>query len=319
MRVPHRLEATTAYLVLEGVGGALATLFGTLFSVYLIVEAHLTPFELVLLGTVLEGSVLLFEIPTGVVADTVSRRLSVIIGMAITGCALLLFGSVPEFWALVVASVLWGLGWTFVSGAYEAWITDEVGEEAATALYVRGAQAFWIGALVAIPIAIGLGVLGFAVPILAAGAGWIALAVSMAFVMPETAFRRGHAERRRLSDTFRGGVRAVRASHVLIFVLVIAAIHGASTEAFDRLSTLHLLEGTSFPADDATGRREAALATLEGYLTDALGGPLDPRVRSIAALRYAAHTLSFDESDAAQKAAALGAAAEYAAALTTGG
>jgi len=140
MRTPHRLSAPTAYLVLEGVGGVLATLFGTLFSVYVIVEAHLGPFELVLLGTVLEGSILLFEIPTGVVADTVSRRLSVIIGMAVTGAALLLMGSVPRFGWLVVASVLWGLGDTFVSGAYEAWITDEVGEEHVAQVFTRETQ-----------------------------------------------------------------------------------------------------------------------------------------------------------------------------------
>jgi DHA3 family tetracycline resistance protein-like MFS transporter len=163
-------------------------------------------------------------------------------------------GSVPRFGWLVVASVLWGLGETFVSGAYEAWITDEVGEDAATHLYVRGAQAFWIGALVAIPLAIGLGIIGFAVPIVVAGLGWIALAIAMAFLMPETGFERGqHVESRRLLDTFRGGVRVVRASHVLVIVLIVAAIHGASTEAFDRLSTLHLLRGTSFPAKDAMG------------------------------------------------------------------
>ena len=71
----------------------------------------------------------------------------------------------------------------------------------------------------------------------------------------------------------------------------------------------------AFAADDTSGRREAALEVLEGYLTRALGGPLDDRALRIAALRYAAHSLSFDECDAAQKAAALSAAAEHAAGL----
>jgi MFS transporter, DHA3 family, tetracycline resistance protein len=251
MRTRHRLSAPAAYLTLEAVGGVLAALFGTFFSVYLIVDAKLGPFELLILGTVLEGSILLFEIPTGVVADTVSRRLSVLIGLAVTGGALLLIGSVPRFGWLVAGSCLWGLGETFVSGAYEAWITDEVGEDAAAPLYVRGAQAFWIGGLAGIPLAIALGLIGFEVPILVAGVAWIALAIAMGFLMPEDHFERGHAESRRMLDTFRGGVRAVRASHVLLLVLIVAAIHGASTEAFDRLSTLHLLRGTSFPADDA--------------------------------------------------------------------
>jgi hypothetical protein len=72
-----------------------------------------------------------------------------------------------------------------------------------------------------------------------------------------------------------------------------------------------------FPADDASGRREAALEALGGYLARALGGPLDERARRIAALRYAAHSLSFDECDAAQMAAALTAAAEHATALAS--
>ena len=40
-----------------------------------------------------------------------------------------------------------GLGYTFQSGAYEAWIADEVGGERLTRVLLRGAQASWIGAL----------------------------------------------------------------------------------------------------------------------------------------------------------------------------
>ena len=71
----------------------------------------------------------------------------------------------------------------------------------------------------------------------------------------------------------------------------------------------------AFAAHDTSRRREAALEVLEGYLARALGGPLDERARCIAALRYAAHSLSFDECDAAQKDLALTAAAEAATAL----
>jgi DHA3 family tetracycline resistance protein-like MFS transporter len=67
--------------------------------------------------------------------------------------------------------------------------------------------------------------------------------------MPETRVRRAESgERPRLTRTFRDGVRAVRRSHVLVLVLLVAALHGMATEGFDRLSQLHLLEGTSFPA-----------------------------------------------------------------------
>ena len=49
-------------------------------AVYLVQELHLSPLQLVLMGTAMEAAVFLFEIPTGVVADTYSRRLSLIVG-----------------------------------------------------------------------------------------------------------------------------------------------------------------------------------------------------------------------------------------------
>ena len=75
----------------------------------------------------MEAAVFLFEIPTGVVADTYSRRLSLIIGYLGMGAAWLLVGVVSEPWAVIVLWAFWGISYTFTSGAYQAWITDEVG------------------------------------------------------------------------------------------------------------------------------------------------------------------------------------------------
>ncbi|HVY61197.1 MAG TPA: phosphotransferase, partial [Planctomycetota bacterium] len=76
------------------------------------------------------------------------------------------------------------------------------------------------------------------------------------------------------------------------------------------------LRFVAFPADDATGRREAALEALSAYVERLLGAPPDPRAHAVAALRYAAHSLSFEECDPAQKRAALARAAELARTLT---
>jgi len=59
-----------------------------------IVEAGLSPFRLLMLGTALELTIVLFEVPTGVVADTVSRRLSVIVGLALTGLGFAITGAI---------------------------------------------------------------------------------------------------------------------------------------------------------------------------------------------------------------------------------
>jgi len=70
----------------------------------------------------------LFEVPTGVVADTVGRRASYLLGAATlfgsTLLYLLLWQVHAPFAAWAGASVLLGLGFTFFSGATEAWLVD---------------------------------------------------------------------------------------------------------------------------------------------------------------------------------------------------
>lgn len=70
----------------------------------------------------------LFEIPTGVVADTRGRRTSYLLGAATLFVSTLLYVwmwqiSAP-LWGWAVSSVLIGLGFTFFSGAVEAWLVD---------------------------------------------------------------------------------------------------------------------------------------------------------------------------------------------------
>jgi len=79
-----KFKAYPVYLFLEA---ATALLFGMIFtmsSLYQVQRAQLSAIQLVLVGTVLELSIFLFEIPTGVVADVVSRRLSVILGVILS-------------------------------------------------------------------------------------------------------------------------------------------------------------------------------------------------------------------------------------------
>jgi DHA3 family tetracycline resistance protein-like MFS transporter len=80
----------------------------------------LTPLELVLVGTVLEATAFLMEIPTGIVADVYSRRLSVIVGVVLYGVGWTIEGAIPAFWAFLLSQVLWGTGATFLSGAHAA-------------------------------------------------------------------------------------------------------------------------------------------------------------------------------------------------------
>jgi hypothetical protein len=69
-------DPVATYYVLTAVATFCYTLCFTVNLVYLIVRVGLDPLQLVLVGTVLEATCFLFEVPTGVVADRYSRRLS---------------------------------------------------------------------------------------------------------------------------------------------------------------------------------------------------------------------------------------------------
>src|SRR5262245_8183827 len=69
-----------------------------------------------------------FEVPTGVVADTRGRRFSFLLGAATlllsTLLYLLMWQTHSPLWGWAIASILLGLGFTFFSGATEAWLVD---------------------------------------------------------------------------------------------------------------------------------------------------------------------------------------------------
>jgi DHA3 family tetracycline resistance protein-like MFS transporter len=97
--------------------------FAAIVTVNLVYQATvvgLNPLQLVLVGTLLETVCFVFEVPTGIVADLYSRKLSVIIGVLLIGLGFTLEGLIPAFWAVMLAQIVWGIGSTFVSGAREA-------------------------------------------------------------------------------------------------------------------------------------------------------------------------------------------------------
>ena len=78
----------------------------------------LSPAELILIGTAQGIASMVFEVPTGVVADTYSRKWAVVIAHAVTGVGMFATGFVTSFPALVVTNALWGVGHTFGRHSY---------------------------------------------------------------------------------------------------------------------------------------------------------------------------------------------------------
>lgn len=247
----RKLPAYTVFLIISGAAAVLFTTYGFITAIYRVQTAGLNPFQLVLVGTVLELSVFLFEIPTGLVADVYSRRLSVIIGYALIGAGFALEGTLPLFATILLAQVLWGVGYTFISGAQDAWLADEIGEEQLTQAYLRASQMGRVGSLAGIVIGMSLGTVRLGLPMLIAGAFFVLLSFFLILFMPETGFAPTPRPERnswgKMTDTFRDGVRVVRGRSMLMLILAITIFFGLSSEGWDRLREAHLLENFSFP------------------------------------------------------------------------
>jgi DHA3 family tetracycline resistance protein-like MFS transporter len=245
-------NAFTVFLIITGADWLIFSLFSTVVYVYLATYVTTDPFQLTLIWTVFTTTTLLFEIPTGVVADVYSRRLSVIIGFAMIGVGALIEGVFQIFELVLLAQVVWGIGFTFQSGALDAWIADEIGEERVGHAYMRASQVGQVAFLIGIPISTALGTIALNLPIILAGMLFLLLAVFLIFVMPEEGFQRSPQEEskswRTMLMTFRDSVRLVRGRTVLIVILLISAVYGLSSSGFDNLWTVNMLENHTFPA-----------------------------------------------------------------------
>jgi DHA3 family tetracycline resistance protein-like MFS transporter len=247
----RKLPAYTVYLVIQGSFWLFFTMMATISAIYRVQSAGLNPLQLVLVGTVIEATVFLFEIPTGIVADLYSRRWSVIIGYLLIGLGFILEGTIPLFGTILLAQVIWGIGATFTSGAEEAWLADELGEERLTQTYLRGSQIAQLGAFVGIIISVALGSIALNLPMIIGGMLVVALAIFLILFMPETGFERKPDDERdtwqKAAGTFRNGLQTVRGRPVLGLMLAIAAIYGLSSEGLDRLWEAHFLANFTFP------------------------------------------------------------------------
>jgi MFS transporter, DHA3 family, tetracycline resistance protein len=222
-------------------------------AVYLVRELDLSPLELILMGTVMEAAVFLFEVPTGVVADTYSRKLSLIVGYVGMGVAWMLVGVFSAPWAIIAIWGFWGLAYTFTSGAYQAWITDEVGVENVGRVFLRGERVRYAGAVVGLIGQVAIGVVSLRAGVIAGGAVTAACGLLCVFFMPETGFRRRPRIERgsalaELRSTAATGVRFAWAAPVILLLVSVGFFMGMSSEAFDRLKEAHFLRDVGLPA-----------------------------------------------------------------------
>ncbi|MFD2446979.1 MFS transporter [Bacillus sp. CGMCC 1.16607] len=227
-----------------------AFIFTFVFTVNLLYHVQivkLDPLQLVLVGTVLELTVFLFEIPTGLVADIKSRKFSIIIGYFLIGVGFLIEGLFPAFVAVLLSQILWGIGYTFTSGAGQAWIADEIGEERASLAFLKGAKAGNFGKIIAIPLSILAGYFMVNLPIIIGGICMLGLSILLIFFMKEDHFKPVTKVERastwaHLKDNIKNIIDYGKASFLLRILFLIALLFGFYSEGFDRLWMSHFID-----------------------------------------------------------------------------
>ena len=122
------------YLTLQLFNTLAASLIWGINTLFLL-DAGLSNTEAFAANAFFTAGFVLFEIPTGVIADLKGRKVSYLLGVFTLAVSTLIYlymwrVSAP-FWAWAISSMLLGLGFTFFSGAFEAWLADALAHSGA--------------------------------------------------------------------------------------------------------------------------------------------------------------------------------------------
>ncbi len=116
------------YLTLSALFTLAASVVWAINTIFLLRVGGLSLFQVMIVNSVFTVGQMIFEVPTGVVADTIGRRASILLAMLTLMLATLFYVYTPALglgmWGFLAASVALGLGYTFQTGTVEAWVVD---------------------------------------------------------------------------------------------------------------------------------------------------------------------------------------------------
>jgi len=125
LQTPHSIQRTYLLLLL---GNTLAASLIWGINTIFLLDAGLSNLEAFAANAFFTAGMVIFEVPTGIVADTAGRRTSYLLGTVTLAVSTLIYVLLWQleapFWQWAISSILIGLGFTFFSGAVEAWLVD---------------------------------------------------------------------------------------------------------------------------------------------------------------------------------------------------
>jgi len=258
-----RLSPKATYVTILGGHGIARGLLIALLSFW-VMQARLDALQLVLLGTALEAVLFCFQVPTGAFADAVGRKAATVIGYATLGLAFGLQGLTRDFGTLLALQAISGAAWAFLIGSIEAWIAQRAGTDDLERIFLRGGQASMAGLMAGMCATVLLGQIDPRLPIFAGGALLVLVSVVAAVLMSEE-----RPERRKIAAIAAIGLRQIRASRVLVTLVLVALALGISSEGWDRLYSAHLMRNLGMGS--AGGLSPVGWLALIGLCNCALG------------------------------------------------
>ncbi len=212
-----------------------------------------TLFQISLLTMMMPLFMILFEIPTGAIADVYGRKISVLIGALIEGFAILSIFFLDNFYALLFSFALIGFGSTFNSGAREAWITDLIKKEKKDFLHEYFAKS---GSIDSFGLVIS-GIIGaFLVKQFDVSIIWIFASISFVVTFILLFFAKEHFVKRKvkIKDSFKNLIKQSKVSvnyarhHSVLYLFFIAtALIVFSSQFSSSLAWVPLLQNFGFP------------------------------------------------------------------------
>jgi MFS family permease len=199
-----------------------------IYPVYAIMMGQhgITAIQLSTLFVVWSGSALVFEVPSGVLADRYSRKRLLVLSGFLKGCAFIVWQISPDFVGYLLGFVLWGAGSSLVSGTSESFLFDTLTQrrdvDNFARIYGRGMAASSLGIATALAGGGYLAEGGFTLPLtLSTAAPWVsALIVAVFFVEPP---RSGKTTRTHFWGTLMDGWAEVRSGPTMLFIVAMFA------------------------------------------------------------------------------------------------
>jgi DHA3 family tetracycline resistance protein-like MFS transporter len=248
LRDTVRIYAATRFLI--------AFAFGTILPVYILYFRHyqINLFEIALLAATFEASILLFEIPTGLVADIYGRRISVVLSAVFSLIAGFVFIFFPFLAGFIVAEIVAGLGETLRSGALEAWLVDslkhEGKEERVKSAFAAGTKFKSAGNLLGLVLGGYLASLNMKLVWVPFTALFLILCLFLILKMREKyELERKVSEKvkSRLSETIRQSIRVLKSQRLILALLILLLFSGFAFETISQFWQVHFDENLSVP------------------------------------------------------------------------